>query len=335
MGSVWLATDRLLGRTVAVKRVGLLPGRSSLDLQRAEREARLAAMVNHPHVVAVFDLVPEGDHQWLVMEYVEGLTLAALIATEGAVSPRARRPADRAGGRRAGGRTRGRDRAPRRQALEHLGHPGRTGEAHRLRDRPGGGGRDPDRDGHGDGITGLPGSRSGLRGDGDPRERRLVDGRHGVPRPRRQTAVRHLRERPGDAVQDRARRAASAPAGRPVRSRAGSHDGQATPARGGRCVRCATSWPRSRGLGASKARRERPSRPRCSPSAPHHQRRRGRLLPTRPRPKLLLPRRILPRRILHRRILRRRVPLPLRRVRRPGSRGAADVCCSSWPPACS
>ncbi len=87
MGAVWLGRDEVLGRMVAIKRVGHQPGGTSPDLVRAEREARVAARVNHPHVVAVFDLVQEDDQQWLVMEYVEGHTLAELIRDEGAMPP--------------------------------------------------------------------------------------------------------------------------------------------------------------------------------------------------------------------------------------------------------
>ena len=78
MGAVWLALDEVLGREVAVKRVGNFPGGSSPDLLRAQREAKLAAKLNHPHVVAVFDFLTEGDEQWLVMEYVDGVDLAEL-----------------------------------------------------------------------------------------------------------------------------------------------------------------------------------------------------------------------------------------------------------------
>jgi serine/threonine protein kinase len=78
MGAVWLADDEVLGREVAVKRVGLFPGGSSPDLLRAQREAKLAAKLNHPHVVAVFDFVSEQDEQWLVMEHVDGADLAVL-----------------------------------------------------------------------------------------------------------------------------------------------------------------------------------------------------------------------------------------------------------------
>jgi eukaryotic-like serine/threonine-protein kinase len=92
MGAVWLGRDDVLGRDVALKRIGMVPGASAPDLERAEREARLAARLNHPHVVAVYDLVDDGADHWLVMEYVEGVTLAALIKRDGALTP------DEAGG---------------------------------------------------------------------------------------------------------------------------------------------------------------------------------------------------------------------------------------------
>ena len=92
MGAVWLARDEVLGRDVAVKRIGMAPGGSSPDLERAEREARLAARLNHPHVVAVFDLVTDGDERWLVMEYVAGVTLAELVRRDGALLPDAAAP---------------------------------------------------------------------------------------------------------------------------------------------------------------------------------------------------------------------------------------------------
>jgi serine/threonine protein kinase len=47
----------------------------------------LAARLNHPHVVAVFDLVDEGDAQWMVMEYVEGTNLSQIVRTNGALPP--------------------------------------------------------------------------------------------------------------------------------------------------------------------------------------------------------------------------------------------------------
>jgi eukaryotic-like serine/threonine-protein kinase len=92
MGAVWRGRDEVLGRTVALKRIGVAPGGITPDALRAEREAKLAARLNHGNVVAVFDLVgedtPDGlSQQWLVMEYVEGTDLAELIRTRGRLTP--------------------------------------------------------------------------------------------------------------------------------------------------------------------------------------------------------------------------------------------------------
>lgn len=88
-GAVWRGRDEVLGRTVALKRIGLLPGDDHPDVARAEREARLSARLNHPHVVAVFDMVhdEESDEHWLVMEYVDGRTLSRLVQDRGPLSP--------------------------------------------------------------------------------------------------------------------------------------------------------------------------------------------------------------------------------------------------------
>jgi hypothetical protein len=88
-GPVWLGRDELLGRAVALKQIGRMPGTDSTDLARAEREARLGARLNHAHVVAIFDVVtdPGTEARWLVMEYVDGVTLADLVREHGALSP--------------------------------------------------------------------------------------------------------------------------------------------------------------------------------------------------------------------------------------------------------
>ncbi len=87
MGAVWLGRDEVLGRTVALKRIGSGPGGAAPDLDRAEREARLAARLNHPHVVAVFDLVADGEDNWLVMEYIAGASLAQTVRQHGLLTP--------------------------------------------------------------------------------------------------------------------------------------------------------------------------------------------------------------------------------------------------------
>ncbi|WP_196873423.1 serine/threonine-protein kinase [Nocardioides luteus] len=83
MGAVWLATDDVLGRSVALKQLVALDGVSDAAV---EREARLAARLVHPNVVAVFDLVRDDDKPWLVMEYVEGKTLAHMVRDDGPLS---------------------------------------------------------------------------------------------------------------------------------------------------------------------------------------------------------------------------------------------------------
>ncbi len=91
MGAVWRGRDEVLRRTVALKKIGVAPGGITPDARRAEREAKLAAKLNHANVVAVYDLVEEEvdglSQQWLVMEYVEGSDLAELIHQRGPFSP--------------------------------------------------------------------------------------------------------------------------------------------------------------------------------------------------------------------------------------------------------
>lgn len=85
-GTVWLAHDEVLDRPVALKRTG--PGTGFGDeAARLEREARLAAQVAHPHVVAVYDLALDDDGAWLVMEYVDGPPLSTVVREAGPLRP--------------------------------------------------------------------------------------------------------------------------------------------------------------------------------------------------------------------------------------------------------
>jgi hypothetical protein len=83
-GVVWLAVDEALGRQVAMKRIRTGDERAE---GRAWREARLAASLHHPHLVAMYDVVEDDDHLWLVMEYVSGGTLRDAIAQAGSYDP--------------------------------------------------------------------------------------------------------------------------------------------------------------------------------------------------------------------------------------------------------
>lgn len=83
MATVHRAWDRVLNRHVAVKRllphVAADPGAA----ERFRREARAAAGLNHPGIVTVFDTAEDADGPYIVMELVEGETLAAKVRREG------------------------------------------------------------------------------------------------------------------------------------------------------------------------------------------------------------------------------------------------------------
>src|SRR5712691_143263 len=76
MGEVYKARDARLERTVAIK--VLPPHRSSSPelRQRFEREAKTISQISHPHICALYDVNREGETEYLVMEYLEGETLA-------------------------------------------------------------------------------------------------------------------------------------------------------------------------------------------------------------------------------------------------------------------
>jgi serine/threonine protein kinase len=76
MGEVYRARDTRLERIVAIK---VLPSRLSSDPalnQRLEREARAISSLNHPHICALYDIGTQEGIDFLVMEYLEGQTLA-------------------------------------------------------------------------------------------------------------------------------------------------------------------------------------------------------------------------------------------------------------------
>jgi serine/threonine-protein kinase len=80
MGEVYRARDTRLGRTVAIK---VLPAHvaTNADLkQRFEREARALATISHPHICPVFDVGAQDGLDYLVMEHLDGETLAARLA---------------------------------------------------------------------------------------------------------------------------------------------------------------------------------------------------------------------------------------------------------------
>src|SRR3990172_10604823 len=79
MGEVYRARDPRLGREVAVK---VLPSSFSADasrLHRFEQEARAAGMLNHPNVLAIYDVGTHEGSPYLVSELLEGETLRARL----------------------------------------------------------------------------------------------------------------------------------------------------------------------------------------------------------------------------------------------------------------
>ena len=88
MGVVYRATDLTLDRPVALKL--LVPSLAADPVFRArfERECRLAAALDHPHVVPIFHAGSERGALYLTMRYVKGTDLRALLADEGRLEPR-------------------------------------------------------------------------------------------------------------------------------------------------------------------------------------------------------------------------------------------------------
>jgi serine/threonine-protein kinase len=80
MGEVYRARDTRLGRIVALK---ILPEHLSQDEQsreRFEREARTTSALNHPHICSVYDVGHQDGISYLIMEFIEGQTLAGLLS---------------------------------------------------------------------------------------------------------------------------------------------------------------------------------------------------------------------------------------------------------------
>jgi len=79
MGEVYRARDTRLGRTVAIKVIGVAYGSHPEMRRRFEEEVRLAAQLDHPRLGAVFDVGYEQGIDYFVMEFIEGRTLAQRI----------------------------------------------------------------------------------------------------------------------------------------------------------------------------------------------------------------------------------------------------------------
>ncbi len=89
MGSVYKAIQISMDRPVAIKILSKDMARKGEMRERFLREGRMAARLNHPNVVAAYDVGVSGDHHYLIMEFVEGESLQDKIKKEG-VLPEAR-----------------------------------------------------------------------------------------------------------------------------------------------------------------------------------------------------------------------------------------------------
>jgi serine/threonine protein kinase/tetratricopeptide (TPR) repeat protein len=80
MGQVYLAYDQRLARNVAIKVYSTDSYRNRDQLVRFIREARAASALNHPNICTVYEIDPEHEPPYIAMEYVEGRSLADIIA---------------------------------------------------------------------------------------------------------------------------------------------------------------------------------------------------------------------------------------------------------------
>jgi eukaryotic-like serine/threonine-protein kinase len=92
MGRVWRARDEVLHRAVAVKELTaalyVSENEQAVLLARTRAEARAAARINHSAVVTVHDVLEHDNRPWIVMELVEGVSLADAVREQGRVEAR-------------------------------------------------------------------------------------------------------------------------------------------------------------------------------------------------------------------------------------------------------
>jgi serine/threonine-protein kinase len=87
MAQVFKGTDTVLGREVAIKILSLQYAKDQSFVDRFRREAQAAARLNHPNVVGVYDTGSDDGTHYIVMEFVEGRTLADFLSSGGSLLP--------------------------------------------------------------------------------------------------------------------------------------------------------------------------------------------------------------------------------------------------------
>ena len=88
MGEVYRARDLRLDRTVALKVLASTLAGSEAFRERFDREARSIAALSHPNICTLHDVGRQDGIDYLVMEFLDGETLAARIARQGSVAGR-------------------------------------------------------------------------------------------------------------------------------------------------------------------------------------------------------------------------------------------------------
>lgn len=79
MGTVYMATDNLLGRNVAIKNLNASLTRQPQFLERFKNEAKTLARLSHPNIALLYNYLQNGEDYYMVMEYVEGENIDQLI----------------------------------------------------------------------------------------------------------------------------------------------------------------------------------------------------------------------------------------------------------------
>src|SRR5438132_3616826 len=79
MGTVYRAGDSVLGREVALKMLHAPLLQQPLFLERFKKEARVLAQLLHPNITAIYNMIEQDNNHFMVMEYVEGKNLDALL----------------------------------------------------------------------------------------------------------------------------------------------------------------------------------------------------------------------------------------------------------------